>query len=230
MTEQLHVFKEPPPEWGVLTWFCENCGKSTYNPSEIGVCLGNQATGGTPLPPMPPWPLEEKIMGTPGPAPDAGERITVCFPCLDIGCGPAKTPGAIGLDRHPFPGVDVVRDLRRGLPWGDSHFSSVFAKHVLEHFIGEDLIFIVEEMWRVTIPGGTLTVVVPDASSPNRYRDPTHLTRDWSADSFMFWEVDDQGKYKIFHGPDYCIRAQLRLRSTAVNANADRAYVLEVVK
>lgn len=177
-----------------------------------------------PLPPMPPWPLEGVIMG------QKLEPAEVRLPFLDIGCGPAKMPGAIGLDRTAFPGVDVVRDVRRGLPWGDSHFAAVYAKHVLEHFIGEDLIFVVEEMWRVTVPGGTLTVVVPDVSSPNRYRDPTHLTRDWSSDSFMFWEVTELGKYRIFHGPDYNIRAQLRVQSTAVNANLDRAYVLEVVK
>ncbi len=149
---------------------------------------------------------------------------------LDLGCGPHKRDGSIGLDRFAFPGVDIVRDVLRGIPFCDSHCLEVHAKHFLEHFSGEDLIFVVEEMWRVTSPGGRLLVTVPDATSPNRYRDPTHLTRDWSADSFMFWEVDEQGKYRIFHGPAYEIKAQLRLLSTAVNANLDRSYVLEVVK
>jgi SAM-dependent methyltransferase len=156
--------------------------------------------------------------------------MPVALPVLDLGCGPAKFAGAIGMDRHQFPFVDIVRDVLRGIPFNDSHFSAVHAKHFLEHFAGDDLIFVVEEMWRVTIPGGRLMVTVPDATSPNRYRDPTHLTRDWSADSFMFWEVNDNGQYAIFRGPDYRIRAQLRCLSTAVNANLDRMYDLEVVK
>ena len=36
---------------------------------------------------------------------------------LDIGCGINKPQGYIGLDREPYPGVDVVRDLMRGLPF-----------------------------------------------------------------------------------------------------------------
>lgn len=149
---------------------------------------------------------------------------------LDIGCGPARAPGHVGLDRYPFPGVDVVRDLRRGLPFNDSIFDGVRAHHVLEHFTGDDLLFVVDEMWRVTKPGGQLEVTVPDATSPNRYRDPTHLERDWHEDSFMLWQVDINGQWQIFVGPAYQRHAKLRLLTTATNPNLDRRYRLEVMK
>ena len=149
---------------------------------------------------------------------------------LDVGCGNAKAPGHVGLDRYPFPGVDVVRDIRRGLPFNDNIFGGVRMHHCLEHFGGEDLLFLVNEVWRVVRSGGILEITVPDATSPNRYRDPTHLTRDWSEDSFMLWEVDRDGNYKIFVGPSYNRCAKIRTTTTAVNQNADRLYRLEVIK
>jgi len=147
-----------------------------------------------------------------------------------VGCGNAKAPGHIGLDRHPFPGVDVVRDIRRGLPFNDSTFDGLRAHHVFEHFAGDDLLFLVNEVWRVVRAGGILEITVPDATSPNRYRDPTHLTRDWSEDSFMLWEVDEKGAWPIFVGPAYDRRAKLRRLTTAVNPNRDRLYRMEVKK
>jgi len=148
---------------------------------------------------------------------------------LDIGCGSHKAPGHIGLDRLPAPGVDVVRDLVRGLPFNDQTFDGMRAHHVIEHFAGDDLIFVVEEMARVCKPGAVLEVTVPDATSENRYRDPTHATRDWAADSFMLWCVDAEGEYLIHDRPSYERRAKLAVLTTAVNTNADRLYRLQVL-
>lgn len=149
---------------------------------------------------------------------------------LDIGCGPNKQKlddrfDIIGMDWYPFDGVDVVRDLMRGIPFCDDYFDVVIAKHVIEHFADNDLIFLVDEIWRVVKPGGIIEVVVPDITSPNRYRDPTHKTRDWSEDSFMFWQVDEDGKYVIFH-ESHNIKAKFSKIETAINGNKDRFYRL----
>lgn len=151
---------------------------------------------------------------------------------LDLGCGPRKLPGAIGIDLYPYLGVDMVRDLRRGLPFDDSRFDRVNAHHVLEHFDGEDLFFLVEEMWRVARPGGQLTICVPDLTSANRYRDPLHRTRDWSSDSFMIWEVDERGEWTIYVGPLYHRRAKLACLCTEVgdDETRNRSYLLKVIK
>lgn len=149
---------------------------------------------------------------------------------LDIGCGPNKYPGAVGIDHYPFPGVDIVRDLMRGLPFNDDRFDVVLAKHILEHFAGDDLSFLIEEMYRVSRPGAQWQVVVPDATSPNRYRDPDHKTRDWHEDSFMIWEVDADGNRPIYVGPRCGRRAKLKRGSAAVTQGLDRNYLMEVVK
>ena len=150
---------------------------------------------------------------------------------LDIGCGPKKTPGSIGIDRYPFDGVDIVRDLMRGLPFDDDTFEVIVAKQVLEHFTGDDLIFLVEEMYRVTVPDGKWFIIVPDATSPNRYRDPDHKTRDWSEDSFLLWEIDENGHWPIFVGPAYNRKAKLiREESLLIGESLDRRYMMRVVK
>lgn len=151
---------------------------------------------------------------------------------LDLCCGPQKYAGAIGIDIYPFDGVDVVQDVRAGLPFEDSTFDMVLAKHCLEHFTGFDLMRLVNEMWRVTKPGGQWIVVVPDATSPNRYKDPTHVERDWHEDSFDMWAVDANGDWPIFVGPMYGRQAKLHVKATQVTQNKqrDRYYEIEVIK
>lgn len=149
---------------------------------------------------------------------------------LDLGCGPNKEPDAIGIDAWPFPGVDIVRDLRRGLPFDDNTVGAILAKHILEHFDGEDLIFIVEEMCRVCMAGAYITVILPDRTSPNAGKDFTHKKKDWDEWSFQMWDTDDKGEYLIHRGPMYHTVGKLKLQSTKVNSNADRAYLLEVIK
>ena len=148
---------------------------------------------------------------------------------LDLGCGPNCRPGHIGIDTYPFPGVAYVRDLRRGIPFDDNSVDGIWSAHTFEHLAGMDLIFLVEECWRVSKPGAQWTIIVPDATSPNRYRDPSHVTRDWSADSLMLWEVNMQGEHLIFVGPAYGRKATLAVKS-AINGNKDRLFEVMVLK
>mgnify|MGYP001608609104 CR=1 FL=1 len=149
--------------------------------------------------------------------------------CLDLGCGTAKQMGYIGLDHYPFPGVNIVRDLRRGLPFDDDSIDSIYSAHCFEHFAGEDLIFLIEECWRVSKPGAEWTIIVPDATSPNMHKDPMHCSY-WYEESFDLWRVNEQGEYLIFVGPGYGRRAKLEVLGTVVNANKDRLYRLRVIK
>lgn len=150
---------------------------------------------------------------------------------LDIGCGPNKDEGWIGIDHYPFEGVDIVRDLRRGLPFADSTMEYIRAKQILEHFNGEDLIFIVEELWRVCINRVVIQVFVPNKESPNNGKDFTHIKTDWDQWSFQMWEKVD-GEYVIERGPLYGIRGELRVAECMFDAtgNGDQYYHLEVIK
>ena len=92
---------------------------------------------------------------------------------LDIGCGPNKTPGAIGMDIHPYDGVDIVHNLEK-YPWPqkDSEFSNVICSHVIEHI--EDITSFMKEIHRITKAEGEIYFTSPHFSSANSWTDPTH--------------------------------------------------------
>lgn len=92
---------------------------------------------------------------------------------LDLGCGPNKFPGALGLDMFDLPGVDIVHDLE-SYPWPfpDNSFDRVICRHSLSHL--NDLIKVMAELHRVLRPGGFLEILAPHYASDNFNTDPTH--------------------------------------------------------
>ena len=93
---------------------------------------------------------------------------------LDLGCGRTKQyPENIGMDCKPTPAVDVVTDLREGVPTGTDSADAVFAVHVLEHII--DFLPLVDECHRVLRRDGVLHVISPWWRYVNAVADPTHV-------------------------------------------------------
>src|SRR4051794_17075979 len=79
---------------------------------------------------------------------------------LDIGCGPNKVPGAVGVDCLALPGVDVVHDLDSyPYPFAADSVDEIHAYHVLEHV--PDVMATMEELWRISKPGATVHIRVP---------------------------------------------------------------------
>ena len=92
---------------------------------------------------------------------------------LDVGCGSAKTPGAVGLDISADTDADVVHDLDQfPYPLETASFDDVLMQDVLEHV--REPIRVMEEMHRVLRPGGRLQLRTPHFSSALAYGDPTH--------------------------------------------------------
>jgi SAM-dependent methyltransferase len=92
---------------------------------------------------------------------------------LDVGCGSAKIPGAVGLDISPDTHADVVHDLNVfPYPFEDSSFDHILMQDVLEHV--RDPIKVVEELHRVLRAGGRLQLRTPHFSSVLAYGDPSH--------------------------------------------------------
>jgi ubiquinone/menaquinone biosynthesis C-methylase UbiE len=92
---------------------------------------------------------------------------------LDIGCGRAKVKGTLGVDRVPLPGVDVVADVERGLPFRDGSVDEIYTSHTLEHV--QDFLGVMEELWRVCRPNALVHIWVPHATCPyTTWIDPTH--------------------------------------------------------
>ncbi|MGH7231747.1 MAG: class I SAM-dependent methyltransferase [Nitrospiraceae bacterium] len=104
---------------------------------------------------------------------------------LDIGCGAHKQPGTVGIDRRPVPGVDVVCDFERGLPFLDSSIAGAYSIHSIEHM--RDLIAFMEELYRVCAPGAKVYVKTPYYASRKAFVDPTHV-RFMTEESFEYFK------------------------------------------
>ncbi len=93
---------------------------------------------------------------------------------LDIGCGQAKWPGAIGLDISPFSAADVIADVNwRPWPFADSTFDRIICKHIIEHVA--DMLGFMEEVYRIARVGAMVEIVTPHFSNRYSFTDPTHL-------------------------------------------------------
>lgn len=103
---------------------------------------------------------------------------------LDLGCGPNKKQGFIGVDSREFPGVDTVWDLRKRWPWKDGSVEEVHCSHFIEHLTGPERIHFFNELYRVLKPAATAFIVVPHWSSGRAYGDLTHQ---WPPVVEMFW-------------------------------------------
>jgi SAM-dependent methyltransferase len=93
---------------------------------------------------------------------------------LDVGSGGTKQKTrSVGVDMYPAPGVDVLADLRQGLPFADGSVDRVYAVHVLEHVI--DLVPVLNELHRILAHDGVLHVLSPHWHSIAAVADPTHV-------------------------------------------------------
>lgn len=95
---------------------------------------------------------------------------------LDFGCGPNPREGFEGVDRYDFGGrVRHVLDLRTGRwPWDDETVAEAHSSHFVEHLTGVERVHFVNELYRVLVPGGRCSLVVPHWASCRAYGDPTH--------------------------------------------------------
>jgi len=81
---------------------------------------------------------------------------------LDIGCGEAPIDGFIHLDMRALPGVDMVLDLTRPLPYQPETVDVVYSSHFLEHISQVDLPQVLANWRTVLKPKGIVEIHVPD--------------------------------------------------------------------
>lgn len=138
---------------------------------------------------------------------------------LNIGCGTRPKPSEphlawTNMDHAAHPGVDVVRDIRRGFPFSDDMFDELLMDNVLEHFVSEDVIFLLNEIHRVAKPGARVTIIVPHALSQGAVQDPTHKSL-FVPRSALYWNQHDTP----YGGLRVGISANLSQRSVTVTGD-----------
>lgn len=107
---------------------------------------------------------------------------------LDLGCGPYKAEGHVGIDSRPLPIVDIVHDIETfPYPFDDGACDGIRAHHILEHIRPQKTVEVFNELWRIMVMGGDLDISVPYAGSNNFWQDPTHCN---GFIELTFWYFD----------------------------------------
>ena len=121
---------------------------------------------------------------------------------LDLGSGPnPRNPYSMdevwGIDINPAPNVKAVDLTIEPIPWGDSSIDAVTARDFLEHIPrllyidGErrsPFIELMNEIWRVLVPGGRLYTETPAWPHHESFVDPTHVNHITEGTMFYFTE------------------------------------------
>lgn len=105
---------------------------------------------------------------------DLKEAISGGGPVIvELGCGPKKKEGRIGVDSIDLPNVDIVADLEKGLPFlPDTSVDELHCRSVLEHI--QNFENIMRDIVRVLKSNGRAHIFVPHFSNPHYYSDYTH--------------------------------------------------------
>jgi ubiquinone/menaquinone biosynthesis C-methylase UbiE len=81
---------------------------------------------------------------------------------LNWGCGLCAAPGWTNSDVTAAPGIEIVRDIRLGLPINDAVFDYIVSIHSLPEIPYLDMDLVLGELWRVLKPGGWIRLSLPD--------------------------------------------------------------------
>lgn len=119
----------------------------------------------------------------------AGAKTYHPLKILDLGCGNKKRSGAIGVDFNSRTAADVIHNLNSfPYPFEDSSFDEIYLDNSLEHL--DNVIRIMEELYRICKPGGLVKIIVPYFRSHYAYIDPTHK-HFFTINSFAHFDPDN---------------------------------------
>lgn len=120
---------------------------------------------------------------------------------FNLGCGKHLLKDYINVDWElPHPqfllGYQFQRfDLCKRWPYEDNVAEEIIANSILEHL--DDMIFCMNECWRVLKPDGLLKVAVPNWHSDAAWRDPTHK-RAYSINTAKYFDKENRHQYQTY--------------------------------
>ncbi|MBR8832032.1 MAG: hypothetical protein N5P05_000684 [Chroococcopsis gigantea SAG 12.99] len=154
----------------------------------------------------------------------SGESLRV-----DLGCGPWKAEGFIGVDIVPGPCVDVVADLSKRFPFADNSVRMVKAFDVIEHL--PDRLHTMNEIWRICEQDAIVDISVPSTDGRGAFQDPTHVSF-WNHNSFKYYCVQFPNYWRL--GLYYGFRGAFYLEKMEEYRSADEVIhvraILKVMK
>lgn len=117
---------------------------------------------------------------------------------LNLGSGNKRIPGFINLDIFPLENVDIVCNIKNGIPLEDNSVNEILADDFIEHI--EDTVGLFKEIYRICKPNAIIKIKVPYFKSTGAFRDPTHKSF-FSEKTFRYFNTEEIKKYNL---PTYC--------------------------
>lgn len=108
---------------------------------------------------------------------------------LNLGSGYRKLEGYLNIDNRYECDPDLLCDVLQGLPIDDSSVFEVRAFDFLEHLPLGKTIPVIEEVYRVLVPGGLFASMTPSTDGRGAFQDPTHLSF-WNSNSWIYYTDD----------------------------------------
>lgn len=159
---------------------------------------------------------------------------------LDFGSGPNPREGFEGVDRLHFGGkVRHVLDLRKRWPWPDNSVAEAHSSHFAEHLTAAERCHFVNELYRVLVPDGKCSLIVPHWASCRAYGDPTHqwppVSEFWFYYLSRAWRAQNAPHTDAEHWPEgfacdfeatwgYAFHPEIQLRAQEAQAFAANFY------
>jgi len=109
---------------------------------------------------------------------------------LNLGCGSRKVEGYVNIDKNKRANPDLVHDVESGLPYDDMTVDAIVAKDFLEHVKAENVIFVIDEIWRVLKIGCIFEHLTPSTDGRGAFQDPTHRSF-WNFNSWNYFTIDE---------------------------------------
>ena len=118
---------------------------------------------------------------------------------INIGCGSKPHPDATNIDRYSGKGVDIVCDVRQGLPFETDSIDEARADYFLEQILeNEKFLFVMNEVWRVLKPEGLFLFKVPNAKYETAFKDPFDC-RYFTKETFDYFNSEHR-RYEYYKG------------------------------
>jgi predicted SAM-dependent methyltransferase len=143
---------------------------------------------------------------------------------LDLACGNRKLEGWYGVDISPEVKPDRVFDLMdpRSWPWASESVAEARCYHFFEHLTPPQRHHVMNELWRVLIPGGTCEFVTP-LGHFRQLQDPDHKWPPVVPGTFFYYSREWLETNKLLHYRDlHGIRCDFALDACEMMLMADQ--------
>ena len=149
--------------------------------------------------------------------------MSVEMKILDLGCGNKKREGTIGVDYNDRTAADIVHNLNSfPYPFDDESIDEIYLDNTLEHL--DDVMRVMEEVYRIVKPGGKVKIIVPYFRSLYAFTDPTHKQY-FAVLSFAYFDPD----HNICKRYDYTL-ARFKTEKIVFNETLSDRWTKNIVK